>query len=279
MRFRSRPPDELRAENERLRARAERERRARHEAETIAEEATRDLYFTVERLEQLNEELTRALAVRDRLVGVTVDRLVLPMASVNQLSSALDRRWDEIPEANRRMYVSMIDQQAASAGHYVQDLVVVAHVGASALDVDATVVTLAPVLTDIVAVELEGDGELSCDPDLRARVDEQHLRRILRSLFRNAVEHGRPPFETHVERDRDEIAIHVVDHGDGIRQDFRERLFDPFTTAETVVPSEQTRAGIGLAIANHLSRLQGGSLRFEPNRPTGCRFTLRLPAA
>ncbi len=75
----------------------------------------------------------------------------------------------------------------------------------------------------------------------------------------NAARHGRPPITVEAHRQGDDVAISVLDRGPGIGDDDSERLFHRFYEADTA----RTRdgAGLGLAIALQIARLQNGNLR------------------
>jgi two-component system sensor histidine kinase KdpD len=74
------------------------------------------------------------------------------------------------------------------------------------------------------------------------------------------------------------IEIAVADHGVGVPESERERIFEPFYRAPGV-PPDVGGAGLGLAIARRLAEEQGGSLRYVPRQGGGSVFTLCLPAA
>ena len=68
----------------------------------------------------------------------------------------------------------------------------------------------------------------------------------------------------------DGVEIAVTDRGGDIPLPVRERLFTPFVT------SRATGLGLGLSIARQIAREHGGDLLYQPEQPTGSRFTLRL---
>lgn len=273
-------PDDARAQIARLERRVQRERQARIEAESIAEQTTRDLFFSVERLEQLNEELRRANDVRERIVQTTAERMVLPMASVNQLSSSLERRWEQITDRNRRMYVGMINEQSTRASRYVQDLVVISQLGTDGLEPDLVTIPLRSTLASILERVVPADFpvELAARDDIAVRADDVHLNRILTALVQNAVRHGEAPLHVSVSPAAERVSVVVRDHGSGIPADHHDELFEPFSVSQTLAPADEPRAGMGLAVARHLAELQGGSLTYAPADPGSC-FTLELPVA
>jgi len=66
--------------------------------------------------------------------------------------------------------------------------------------------------------------------------------------------------------------IDVLDRGPGIPESVSSRLFRPFFTTSS------HGTGLGLYIARELVEANGGTIRYEPNRPSGSRFVVELPA-
>jgi len=99
------------------------------------------------------------------------------------------------------------------------------------------------------------------------------LRRMLRNLLENAKRHGAPPIEVRVSRAGDGVEITVCDHGAGVPEAERERVFDPFYrhTGTRGIAG----AGLGLALVRQIARRHGGEARCAPR--SGC-FIVVLPA-
>jgi len=74
----------------------------------------------------------------------------------------------------------------------------------------------------------------------------------------------------------DETAcVRVVDHGPGVSEADRDRIFEPFWRKE----SRTSGAGLGLVISAELAQVLNGDVRFEPTPGGGATFALRLPKA
>jgi signal transduction histidine kinase len=69
--------------------------------------------------------------------------------------------------------------------------------------------------------------------------------------------------------------IEVIDSGAGVRENLRERLFEPFVSAAP----EAGGTGLGLAIARELTRAMGGELELTRTGAEGSIFRITLPAA
>lgn len=118
------------------------------------------------------------------------------------------------------------------------------------------------------------------EPGLAAIADPEHLHRILGNLARNAAQamigHHRPDRLLVVRAARFEgrCEIDVIDLGPGVRENLRERLFEPFVSAAP----EAGGTGLGLAIARELTRAMGGELELTRTGAEGATFRITLPA-
>jgi two-component system, NtrC family, sensor histidine kinase HydH len=97
----------------------------------------------------------------------------------------------------------------------------------------------------------------------------------LGNLVRNAFEAmpagGTLAVDFHREGDR--VRIVVTDTGEGVREEVRERLFEPLVTTKAL------GIGLGLSTAKSLIENQSGSIRYEDGRRGGAAFVIDLPAA
>ncbi|MFN8122222.1 MAG: HAMP domain-containing sensor histidine kinase [Thermoleophilia bacterium] len=73
-------------------------------------------------------------------------------------------------------------------------------------------------------------------------------------------------------------AVHVDDHGPGVPEADRERIFERLVRLQDDRARESGGSGLGLAISRELARAHGGELVCASG-PHGARFTLTLPAA
>jgi signal transduction histidine kinase len=73
------------------------------------------------------------------------------------------------------------------------------------------------------------------------------------------------------------MRVSVTDHGPGISELERDRVFERFYRTDDARSSATGGTGLGLAIVTEIVDLHGGSVAIEPNEPTGCRFVVRLP--
>jgi two-component system sensor histidine kinase MtrB len=111
-----------------------------------------------------------------------------------------------------------------------------------------------------------------------AEIDPRRVRRILRNLLGNAIEHGEGrPIEVTVDSNAEAVAIAVEDHGSGMRPEHVERVFDRFWRADPSRKRTIGGTGLGLSISREDAVLHGGRLEVWSEVATGTRFVVTLP--
>jgi signal transduction histidine kinase len=114
----------------------------------------------------------------------------------------------------------------------------------------------------------------SLEPTLPTlHLDNSKVKRVILNLMNNAL-NASPEKERVLIRTRtmkSGIKVEVVDCGCGIKEEDRERIFEPFFTANN------GGNGLGLPIAKRIIESHGGTLFFSPNPEKGVTFTAWFP--
>jgi two-component system phosphate regulon sensor histidine kinase PhoR len=110
-----------------------------------------------------------------------------------------------------------------------------------------------------------------------AVADPIRLQQIFSNLLDNALKHGGGEIVVELARENGQAIVRVLDGGDGIPETEIDRIFNRFYRVDRSRSQGATGLGLGLAIARHLARLHGGTIRAS-NRPEGgAAFEVRLP--
>ncbi|MEJ0060014.1 MAG: HAMP domain-containing sensor histidine kinase [Terricaulis sp.] len=155
---------------------------------------------------------------------------------------------------------------------------------------DAAAPVLVPVALGEAVIEAAGDAlggfaEIPCrveiGDDVQVLADAEHLHRIIVNLIRNAAQamagRGRE-LEGVVVRaagGRTLTGVEIIDHGPGIPAGVRDRMFEPFVSADRAGGG----TGLGLAIARELARAMGGDVTLLRSGSDGTAFQVTLRAA
>ncbi len=108
--------------------------------------------------------------------------------------------------------------------------------------------------------------------------DTRRIRRVLRNLITNAIEHGEGrPISIHVHGSEQAVAIAVRDHGVGFSAAQAHQVFNRFWRADPARARRVGGTGLGLSIALEDARLHGGWLNAWGRPRRGAQFRLTVP--
>jgi signal transduction histidine kinase/DNA-binding response OmpR family regulator len=196
----------------------------------------------------------------------------------------------------QRAYVTTARGSGAALLGVLNDILDVSKIEAGKLDLEIAPFALRDCLDESLSIlrpKAEAKGlSLGCEvgPGVPEALesDAARLRQILVNLLDNAVKftsRGEVHLEVGAGEGRDglvELRFAVRDTGIGIPSDRMDRLFKPFSQADSSMSRLYGGTGLGLAISQRLAERLGGRMwaESEPGRGTSFFFTLRCrPAA
>ncbi|OHE09306.1 MAG: hypothetical protein A2513_04030 [Sulfurimonas sp. RIFOXYD12_FULL_33_39] len=109
-------------------------------------------------------------------------------------------------------------------------------------------------------------------------IDSFHIKQILINLIGNAIkfthEHGTIyiKIESIVTKDEKKVRFIVQDSGIGIPKDRQDKIFEPFSQADSSTTRKFGGTGLGLSISSSLSKLMGSRLQLESEEGKGSKF-------
>jgi signal transduction histidine kinase len=114
---------------------------------------------------------------------------------------------------------------------------------------------------------------------VQIRADADRIQQILANLLDNALKYSAAdaPVEVWLRIVGEDVQIRVADHGVGVPDDERDRLFAAYFRSTRTNAINGT--GLGLHISRRLAERHDGRLVLETTGPEGSVFTLTLPLA
>jgi len=115
--------------------------------------------------------------------------------------------------------------------------------------------------------------------DAEVEADSLRLLQVLTNLLSNAIKFSPSGGEVIVAlgSDAEAVRISVRDHGPGIPEDFRPRMFEKFAQADSADGHQKGGSGLGLNIVRQIVDRLGGEIFFEDAPGGGTVFHLTLP--
>jgi two-component system OmpR family sensor kinase len=136
----------------------------------------------------------------------------------------------------------------------------------------------------IVITDLHGNP-LSDDAVIEAKVDANSMRQVLTNLLANSSRFS--PVDAQIEIALDNKAkvdgrkfliLEVRDHGEGIPEQLREKVFERFYRVDNSRNSETGGSGLGLAIVSTIVARHGGTIVATETPGGGATLRVAIPA-
>jgi two-component system, sensor histidine kinase and response regulator len=219
---------------------------------------------------------------RDNLVHMIVHDMRSPLAVIMG-NIELVRMFSEnaLPApASEALEVAMTG--AKSLTNMTNDLLDVSRMEEGKLTLKVENCDLSALATDVArnlaAMEPGRAIAMEAPAPVMASCDAAIMRRILQNLVSNAIKHTPSGSAVRVEA-RDEgsrIRVSVIDNGNGVPVEAREKIFEKFGTVDTRKNRKYHSAGLGLAFCKLAIQAHGGRIGIDSNQPCGSIFWFEL---
>jgi len=228
--------------------------------------------------------------VRQDFVANVSHELRTPVTVIKGFAEALLDGASEDPVTLNR-FLGIILRQANLMDSIIHDLLDLSRLDAAAgRTLDRRNTSAAEILENAVelcrarAAERGVIINIKAEPDLAASVHSGLLEQALVNLIDNAAKYGAvegkdTTVEVSVRRHEDTLVFEVCDHGPGITEEHRQRLFERFYRVDKGRSRELGGTGLGLAIVKHIANIHGGTVGVTSEPQRGSVFTLTLPVS
>jgi two-component system, OmpR family, sensor histidine kinase VicK len=231
-------------------------------------------------IDSQNSRLLELDAAKDEFLRGVSHNLQTPLTSIRAYVDQLRATSDE-DARDRRLQI--VAEQADRLTRLVRQLLTVTRLEAGALRPESEVIAMGP------RVRRAWEALNAFDVTFEMRdyaggwlgvADPDQIDQVLWALLDNAVKYGGRNGKVEVEICADDtidrLHVTIADHGPGVSEADRARLFTRFTRGASHTSGDGT--GLGLYVSRQLLRTMGGELWLEPARPgIGAAFTLSLP--
>jgi len=111
--------------------------------------------------------------------------------------------------------------------------------------------------------------------DLQVRIDRTQMVRIITNLIKNALEAceliKEPKVQVTIEKKKKEVLISVIDNGQGISKELKNKIFEPKFTTKT------SGMGLGLGMVKNLVHSYNGRISMSSKINSGTTFSITFP--
>lgn len=237
-----------------------------------------------------NEELRRAANLRREFTGNVSHEMKTPLQVIGGYAELMENGM--VPQSDVKHFAGLILTESRTMRSLVDDVLTLSHLDeGNMVGDDAPLVDLSQVAIRVgvrlrpkfeekhLNVELLEESAHSEEALVRGNeaLLEQLVYNLLDNAARYSVDGGR--VRVRIARSGKTVVLAVDDDGQGVPEEYRERIFERFFRIDESRSRETGGTGLGLAIVKHAAEAHGGTVHVEESEWGGASFVVELPAA
>ncbi|TVP98034.1 MAG: sensor histidine kinase [Balneolaceae bacterium] len=232
------------------------------------------------------EEIKKTDKLRRELIANVSHDLRSPLASIQGYLETIQLRGEKITKAEYKQYIETVIGNTRKLNKMIDDLFELSKLDAGNVRPNLEKVSVAELVQDLVlqfkpiaekkGIELE--VVFPKTPNALITADMSLLNRAITNLIDNAIKHTPEGGKVSIisTQNGKDIVIEIIDTGVGISADDIPLVFDRFYQVDKS-RSNNTGAGLGLAIARKILQLHGAEIVVNSVENKGTTFRVAIP--
>lgn len=248
-----------------------------------------DLQEKILSLKKTEEELQKAVAMRDEFLSICSHELNTPLTALQMQIQIIEKREQRIgPEAayapeTMKKFVNSSFKSVKRLIMLVSDMLDIARVNSGRLSLTLVETELNALIKDFNDTFSPQMKDAGCvvsveyyPEEINLPLDPFRIEQVLTNLYSNIIKYAPgEPVSVKVGRDQNFAWFSVKDNGKGISKDQQFRIFDRFERIES--PDLISGLGLGLYICKEIMTLHHGSISLESTPGDGAKFLVKIP--
>lgn len=234
----------------------------------------------------MQQKLKASDRLKSEFVSTVSHELRTPLTAIGgALSLSVSGQLGQLPEPALKL-LDIAQKNSVRLTELINDLLDFDKLSGGRLELDIRIQPLMPIIDDaylsMTSYAQKYGVHLHMGPRFEyvlVRVDARRLRQVLVSFLSNAAKFSHKGDDVLINTSVhfDKVRIEVIDHGCGISEEFRAKIFQKFAQENASDSRSAGGTGLGLAIAKELIQYMGGAIGFSSAEGVGSCFYLELP--
>lgn len=223
--------------------------------------------------------------LRANLLRTISHDLRTPLTSISGSASNLLTNYQKMDDGTREQTFLDIYEDSIWLINLVENLLAITRIEGGQVSLNRTVElmdeVIAEALRHVNRKRKEHTIHVSYSEDLLlACIDTKLIVQVLINLVDNAIKYtpSGSDIEIHAEKKGKWVMVSVSDHGPGIPDEQKPRVFDMFYTGANRIADSRRSLGLGLFLCRSIITAHKGTITVSDNQPEGTVFTFTLPA-
>lgn len=231
------------------------------------------------------ESLEQLIVEKDNIIQIMVHDLRNPLANIDMMTDLVKKEKDE---KQREAYFEMLKRSSQGALQLVSKILEMDTLEQQtsapkmeSLSVKSVLNHVVPTMNMVAeqkGIKVEWKDKSTHDIVL---ADPAYLKPIFDNLISNALKFSEQKTVVTINSENKEgkLVVSIEDQGPGILSSEVNLLFKKFSKLSARPTSGESSSGLGLSLVKKYVEDINGSVRYEPNQPTGSKFIIELPTA
>lgn len=230
-------------------------------------------------------ESKRQEQMKSEFIATVSHELRTPLAAImGSVGLLAGKSGDALPDSAKRL-LRIAHENCRRLIHIVNDILDIEKMESGRMVCDCKLVEIRA----LVEQAIEANQSVAADHGVTVRLDEaaargivnadpDRLTQVITNLLSNAIKFSARNSEVAVTIGNADqtIRVSVRDHGPGIPDEYKARIFDKFVQADAADQRSKGGTGLGLSIARQIARLFDGNVDFEDAPGGGTVFNVVL---
>ena len=225
-----------------------------------------------------------AVRLREEFVSIASHELRTPLTALDLQVQSLREQRDKLgPRVAAK--IDRIGRSSARLRALVETLLDVSRIATGRLTMHKVAADLGALVLDVIERLKESATASRCEVTIEKRaaempalVDPLRIEQVITNVLENSFKFGAEnPVRVVLDVQDENAVIPVIDHGPGIPEEDRERIFGRFERA--VSSRHYGGLGLGLFLSREILTPLGGTISAENDAAGGARITIRVPLA
>ncbi|WP_345196942.1 HAMP domain-containing sensor histidine kinase [Kistimonas scapharcae] len=235
-------------------------------------------------LEEKNSHLEKANKIKSEFLAVVSHELRTPLTSIKGALGIAQKLSHQLPQETQNI-LDIAHKNSERLSHLVNDILDVEKLAEDKITFDITTINVDEFIKELTKNQsvyctmhhsnIVFDGNAT---GVKINADKARLDQVITNLVSNAAKFSPENSDIIIRTQAKDkkLRIEVIDQGPGIPDDFKEKIFQRFSQADSSSTRSAQGAGLGLYICKKIITNLGGRINFENNKTKGSVFYIEF---